>query len=103
MFNLQDPTHNSDFGTSSAVALFNLLKKPVWNQYLELLRISVPPEILVPWKFLLNLRGTTDVELNIFPYPIHKKDFDIYEPVTICNFPKKSSKKQVYMCMILEY
>ena len=28
--------------------MFHLLKKPVGNQYLEVLRILVPPEILVP-------------------------------------------------------
>ena len=81
MFNFQDPTHNTDFGTSHGRRVFHLLKKPVGNQYPDV-RILVPPEILVPL-------GTPYVQLNIFPAPIHKKGFSIYDPVTMCNFPEK--------------
>ena len=48
VLNFQGPTHKSDFCTSCGTIVFHLLKKPVGNQYLEVLRILVPPEILVP-------------------------------------------------------
>ena len=99
MFHSQEPTHKSLFGTSSAEIVFRFLKKPVGNQYPEVLRILVPPQILVLHKFLHNLRGTAYVQMNNFPDLIHKKDFDIYDPVTIYNF---SCSKQIYMCRILE-
>ena len=48
MFNFQDSTHKTDFGTSRGRKDFHLLKKPVGKQDPEVLRILVPPEILVP-------------------------------------------------------
>ena len=48
LFNFQDPTHNTDFGTSRRRTVFHFLKKPVGNQYLQDLRILVPSVILVP-------------------------------------------------------
>ena len=48
MFNFHDPTHKTDFGTSRGRRVFHLLKKPLGNQYPEVLRILVTPEILVP-------------------------------------------------------
>ena len=48
MFNFQDPKQKTDFGTSRGRTVFRLLKKPVGNQYPYVLRILVPPEILVP-------------------------------------------------------
>ena len=47
VFNFEDPTHNTDFGTSRGSTVFHLLKKSVGNQYLNDLRILFPPEILV--------------------------------------------------------
>ena len=47
-FYLKDPTQKTDFGTSHGRTVFHLLKKPVGNQCLKVLRILVPPEILVP-------------------------------------------------------
>ena len=48
VFNFQDPKQKTDFGTSRGRTVFRLLKKPVGNQYPYVLRILVPPEILVP-------------------------------------------------------
>ena len=45
-----------------------------------------------------NLRRTPYVQLNIFVDAIHKKGFDIYDPVTVCNFPEKLSQKK-YICV----
>ena len=46
VLNFQGPTHKSDICTSCGTIVFHLLT--VGNQYLEVLRILVPPEILVP-------------------------------------------------------
>ena len=97
VFNFQDPTHNTDFARSRGTTVFHFLKKLVRNQYLKDLRILVPPEILVPSKFVCNLRGTPYVKLNIFPNPIHKSGLKISYPVTICNFPEKLAQKK-YIC-----
>ena len=102
VFNFQDTTHKTDFGTSSGRTVFHLLKKPVGNQYLKVLRIFVPTEILVPLEMSEQLRRTTYIQGNIFPDPIHKIDFDIYAPVTSFNFPKKLAPNK-YMSTILEY
>ena len=48
VFNFQGLKQKSDFDTSSEKRVFHFLKEPVANQYLEVLRILVPPEILVP-------------------------------------------------------
>ena len=48
VFNFQDLTHKTDFGTSHGRTVFHLLTKRVGNQYLEILRILAPPDILVP-------------------------------------------------------
>ena len=98
MFNFQDPIHKTDFGTSHGRTVFHLLKELVGNQYLKVLRILVPPEILVPRKILHNLRVTPYVQLNIFPDPIHQKSFSIYDPVTICNFTEKLPQNK-YICL----
>ena len=45
-----------------------------------------------------NLRGTAYVQLNNFRDLIPKRDFDIYEPVTNCNFPKKLAQNK-YVCV----
>ena len=47
VFNFLDPTHKTDFATSGERALFHLLERPVVNQRLKVLRILVPPEILL--------------------------------------------------------
>ena len=98
VFNFQDPTHKTDFSTSHGRTVFHLLKKLVGNQYLKVLRILVPPEILVPLKFLHNLRGNPYVQLNIFQDTIHKKGFPIDDPVTICNFTEKLAQNK-YICV----
>ena len=98
LFNFQHPKQKIYLGTYCGRTVFHLLRKLVGNQYPDVLRILVPPEILVLWKFLLNLRGSTYVQLNIFPDPILKKDFDIDEPVIICNFPKKLPINK-YICV----
>ena len=48
VFNVQDPTQETDFGTSRGRKVFHFLERPVRNQYPKVLRILVPPEILVP-------------------------------------------------------
>ena len=57
-----------------------------------------PLRFQFPWKFLHNLRRNPYVQLNIFPDPIHKKGFSIYDPVTICNFPEKLAQNK-YICV----
>ena len=78
--------------------MFHLLKKPVENQYLEVLRTLVSPESLVPLQLSAQFESTTDVQLNIFRDPKHQKYFDIYDPVTIFNFPKKFAQNK-YICV----
>ena len=94
MFNFQEPARKSHFGTSSAETVFHFLKKPVGNEYIEIPRILAPPEILVLKTFLHNLSGSANVQLNIFPDPIHKKALDIYDPVRVDNFPKNLAKNK---------
>ena len=48
LFNLEDLTHKTDFGTSRGRTEFHLLKKPVGSQYLKVLTILVSPKILGP-------------------------------------------------------
>ena len=47
VFNFEDPTLKTEFGTSCGKTVFHLVKKPVGNQYLEVLEILVAHEILV--------------------------------------------------------
>ena len=98
MFNFQDPSHKTDFGTSHERAVFHLLKKPVGNQYLNVLRILVPPKILVPLEIYAHFERHSLCSTEYIPDPIHKKGFDIYDPVTICNFPEKLAQNK-YMCV----
>ena len=48
VFNFEDPTHNTNFGTSRGRTVFCLSKKLVRNQYLKVVRILVLAENLVP-------------------------------------------------------
>ena len=48
VFNFHDPTQKSDFGTYCGRIVFDLLEKSEEKQYLEVVTILVPPEILVP-------------------------------------------------------
>ena len=48
VFHFEDPTHKIDFHASGGRAVFHLLKKPVRNQYLQVLRTLNTPKILVP-------------------------------------------------------
>ena len=50
-----------------------------------------------PWNSLHNLRGTPDVQLNIFPDSIHKKGFFIFYPVAIFNCQEKLVQNK-YLC-----
>ena len=68
--------------------MYDLQEKPVGNQYLEILRILVLPEILVPIAISARFERHFYVKLHNFRHPVHKKDSDIYDPVTIFNFPK---------------
>ena len=104
VFNFKGPTHNTEFGTYCGRTVFHLLKKPVGNQYLDVLRIFVPTEVLIPLEILRNLRGTTYVQGNIFPDPTHKKGPGpvSYDLVTIFNFLEKLAQNK-YMSRILEY
>ena len=77
--------------------MFQLPETLVGNQYLEVLRILVPPQKLVPYLFLENLIGTTYVQLINFKGHTHKSDFDIYNAVTIFNFLEKVVENQ-YRC-----
>ena len=64
------------------------------------LGIMVPYYLLrYPWKFPHNLKGNPFIQLNVFPYPIHKKGFPLYDPVTICNFTEKPAENK---CICLE-
>ena len=75
LFDFQDCTHNTEFGTSRGRTVFNLLEKLAGNQNLDILRILAPPEILVLLEFLQNLRGTLYAQLNSFPITDIKKVF----------------------------
>ena len=44
------------------------------------------------------MRDAAYVQLNNFPDHIGKKDFHIYEPVTICNFSEKLAQDK-YICV----
>ena len=78
--------------------MYDLQKKPVGNQYLEILRILVPPEILVPIAISAQFERHFYVKLHNFRYPVHKKDSDIYDPVTIFNFPKNlAQNKDIFL------
>ena len=48
VFNFQDPTQNTDFGTSRGRTVFCLSKKLVRSQNLKVVRILVRAEILLP-------------------------------------------------------
>ena len=74
--------------------MFQLPETLVGNQYLEVLRILVPPQKLVPYLFLENLIGATYVQLINFKGHTQKSDFDIYNAVTIFNFPEKVVENQ---------
>ena len=89
VFNLRDPSHKTDIGNSCGRTVFHLLKKSVGNQYLKVLIILVPPEILNPLEISAQFERHYLWSTEYFPDLIHKKDFDIYDPVTICNLPTK--------------
>ena len=89
VFNFQDSTHKTEFGTSHGRTVFHLLKKPVGNKYLKVLRILVPPEILILLEISAQFERGSLFSTEYFPAPIHKKGFPIYDPVTICNFTEK--------------
>ena len=48
VFNFQELQQRTDINTSGGRIVPQLLKKPVGNQYLEVLKVLVPPESLVP-------------------------------------------------------
>ena len=48
VFNFEDLSHKTDFGTSGGRRVFHLLKKHVGKQYPEVLRTLVPPDVLLP-------------------------------------------------------
>ena len=47
----------------------------------------------------MHFRATAYVQLINFPDHRYKNDFDIFDPVTISNFPKKNlhETKQIYI------
>ena len=76
--------------------MFPLLKKPLGTQYLEVLRILVPSETLIPLE--RSAQFNAYVTLNNFPHAIHKKDFDIYDQLIMSIFSKKlAQNKYIYM------
>ena len=78
--------------------MFHLLKNPVGNQYIEALRILVPPEILVPAEISAQFERYYLSSTEFFSRSRNQKDFDIYDPLTICNFPKILAKNK-YLCV----
>ena len=98
VFNFQDPTQETYFGTSRGWKVFHYLKKPVRKQYIKHIRILVPSKILVPLKISAQFERHSLFQLNIFRDPIHKNGFDISDPVTICNFPEKLAQSK-YICL----
>ena len=98
LLNFQDSTHNTEFGTSHGRTVFHLLKKPVGNQYLKVLRILVPTEILVPLQIFAQFERNSLCPTAYSPDLIHKKGFSIYDPVTICNFLEKLAQNK-YICV----
>ena len=80
-----------------------IYQKSQWGTNISrLLEYQFPLRFQFPWKFLHNLRGTLYVQVKIFPAPIHKKAFFIYDPVTICSFAQKLAPNK-YIFTILEY
>ena len=98
LFNFQEPTQKNDFGSYCGERVFHLLKKLVGNQYLEVFRILVLPEILVPQQFLQNFRDTAYVQLNNVQDPAHKNELDNYDPLTISNVQEKLAQNQ-HICV----
>ena len=60
LINFQDLTLKGNFDNYYGRTVFQLLEALTVNQYLE------APRILVPYKFLQNLRGTAYVQLIDF-------------------------------------
>ena len=98
VFNFQDPIRKTDFGNSGGRTVFHLWKKPVGNQYPEVLRILVPHEILFPLEISAQFGRQSLCSTEYFPDPMHKKGFPIYDPVIICNFPEKLAQNK-YICI----
>ena len=78
--------------------MFHLPRKLVGNQYLEVLRILVPREILVPLEIAAQFERHYLCSIEYFLDPIHQKDFDIYDQVAIFNFIKKFAQNK-YICV----
>ena len=98
MFNFQGVTYKTDFGTSCGRTGFHLRKKPLGNQYLQVLRILVAFEILAHLEISAQFGRHYLFSIECSPDLIHKKDFDIYDPVTIFNFQKKLAQNK-YICV----
>ena len=92
VFNFQDPTRKTDFDSSCerAVCIYG---KSYLGTNLEVLRILVAFEILVHLEISAQFGRHYLFSTEYFPDLIHKKDFDIYDPVTIFNFQKKNVHK----------
>ena len=101
--NFQSSIHKMNFNISYAKTVFNLSEMLVRINVWRFLQYQFPLRYYFPQQCLQNFRGTASAQLINFQDPIHKSDFDIYGPVTISNFPKKTSTKQIYVCSILDY
>ena len=55
----------SDFGAYCGRTLFHLLKKLVGSQYLEFLRILVPPEVLIQWSVSAKIPEVLNLNLTL--------------------------------------
>ena len=94
VLNFQDPTHKSDFGTTREDTVFHLLTKLVGNQYLEVLRMLVPREILILLEISAQFERHYLCSTEYFSRSHTSKRF--YDQVTIPNFPKRFAQNTLH-------
>ena len=103
VFNFEHSAHKSDLDAYCGSIVFLLLKKPAGKHYLEVFRILVPPEILVPVasNFCLILEA-----LLMFQILISKGDVEISYTATISSyliFHKSWQGTIIFVLRMLKY
>ena len=98
MFDSQDSTHKTEFGTSRGKIVLHLLENPVGNQFLKVLRILVPPEILVPLEISARF-GESLLMFNwiFFQIPYIKKVFPLMIQWQSVILQKNLHKTNIYV------
>ena len=98
MFDSEDSTHKTEFGTSRGKIVLHLLENPVGNQFLKVLRILVPPEILVPLEICARF-GESLLMFNwiFFQIPYIKKVFPLMIQWQSVILQKNLHKTNIYV------